>query len=72
MVNVRDVRWFESEGLGLYASFESEKVRFPQLGIGIGILRPGEPSEGPRSPLSGERDGSEVRREHRSRDVRSE
>jgi len=44
VVNVRDVRWFESEGLGLYASFESEKVRFSQIGIGIGILRPGEPN----------------------------
>ncbi len=30
--------------MGLYGVFESESVRFPQIGIGIGILRPGEPS----------------------------
>ena len=44
VVSVRDARWFESDGLGLYASFDSEKARFPELGVGIGILRPGEPN----------------------------
>lgn len=44
VVNVHDARWFESDGLGLYASFESENARFPGLGVGIGILRPGEPN----------------------------
>jgi uncharacterized cupin superfamily protein len=44
VVNVRDVRWFESEGLGRYVSFESENIRFAELGIGIGILQPGEPN----------------------------
>lgn len=44
VLNVRDTHWFESDGLGLYASFESESVRFPELGVGIGILRPGEPN----------------------------
>ena len=41
---MRDARWFESDGLGLYASFEGENARFAELGVGIGILRPGEPS----------------------------
>ena len=44
VVNARDTRWFESDGLGLYAVFESEDARFTELGIGLGILRPGEPS----------------------------
>jgi uncharacterized cupin superfamily protein len=44
VVNVRDTRWFESDGLGLYASFEGENARFSELGVGIGILRPGEPN----------------------------
>jgi len=33
-----------SDGLGFFAPFEGENVRFPQLGINLGILRPGEPS----------------------------
>jgi uncharacterized cupin superfamily protein len=44
VVNARDAQWFESQGLGLYASFEGENARFTELGIGIGILRPGEPN----------------------------
>ena len=44
VLNVRDARWFESAGLGLYASFEGENARFTELGIGVGILRPGEPN----------------------------
>ena len=44
VLNVRDARWFESDGLGLYTSFESENARFLELGVGIGILRPGEPN----------------------------
>lgn len=44
VLNVRDARWFESDGLGLYASFESQEARFEELGIGVGILRPGEPN----------------------------
>ena len=44
VLNVHDAPWFESERMGLYGVFESESVRFPQIGIGIGILRPGEPS----------------------------
>jgi len=44
VVNVRDMRWFESDGLDRYALFDSEEARFQQVGIGIGILRPGEPN----------------------------
>jgi uncharacterized cupin superfamily protein len=44
VLNVRDARWFEGDGLGRYASFDSGKARFAELGIGIGILRPGEPN----------------------------
>ena len=40
VLNVRDARWFESE-LDTYAQFESDEVRFDQVGIGIGILSPG-------------------------------
>ena len=43
VLNVRDARWFESE-LDTYAQFESDEVRFDQLGIGIGILSPGKAS----------------------------
>ena len=44
VLNVRDAPWFESERMGLYGVFESESVRFSQVGIGLGILRPGEPN----------------------------
>lgn len=44
VLSARDARWFETDGGGFYASFESENARFPELGIGVGILRPGEPS----------------------------
>jgi uncharacterized cupin superfamily protein len=43
VVNARDLRWFESE-LGLYTMFDSEEARFDQVGVNIGILRPGEPN----------------------------
>ena len=43
VLNAREARWFESE-LGFYVQFESESARFDQVGIGLGILRPGEPS----------------------------
>jgi glyoxylate utilization-related uncharacterized protein len=44
VVNARDARWFETDGCGFYASFEGENTRFTELGVGLGILRPGEPS----------------------------
>lgn len=44
VLNVRDSRWFESESLGAYTTFQSQDVRFPEIGVGIGILQPGEPN----------------------------
>ena len=44
VVNARDTQWFESDGLGFYAPFEGENATFGELGINLGILRPGEPS----------------------------
>jgi uncharacterized cupin superfamily protein len=43
VLNVRDARWFTSE-LDTYGQFESDEVRFDQVGIGIGILSPGKSS----------------------------
>jgi len=44
VLNARDAQWFESDGLGCYTQFEGKNARFPELGFGVGILRPGEPS----------------------------
>ena len=41
VLNVRDARWFDSD-LDTYAQFESDEVRFDEVGIGIGILSPGK------------------------------
>jgi uncharacterized cupin superfamily protein len=43
VVNARDVPWFDSD-LDVYAVLEPDDPRFDQLGIGLGILRPGRPS----------------------------
>jgi uncharacterized cupin superfamily protein len=44
VLNVRDACWFESDEMGTYGMFESESTRFDQVGVGIGILRPGQPN----------------------------
>ena len=44
VVNARELPWFETDGCGFYAVFEPEDVRFDQVGVGIGILGPGEPN----------------------------
>lgn len=44
VLNARDAQWFDSIELGLYTPFEGESARFTELGMNIGILRPGEPS----------------------------
>ena len=44
VLNTRETRWFDSGGLDRYALFDSEQARFDQVGIGVGILRPGEPN----------------------------
>jgi uncharacterized cupin superfamily protein len=41
VVNAREARWREWERLGTYCDFEGKR-RFPQLGINISILEPGE------------------------------
>jgi uncharacterized cupin superfamily protein len=41
VVNAREARWREWERLGVYCDFEGKK-RFPQLGINISVLEPGE------------------------------
>jgi uncharacterized cupin superfamily protein len=44
VLNMRDARWVQSDGLGIYVPFEGEDVRFEQLGINVSVLQPGEPS----------------------------
>lgn len=41
VVNARDIRWRDSGPLGVYCSFEGKR-RFPQLGININVLQPGQ------------------------------
>ena len=42
VLNAREARWFEGD-FGTYTRFEGEE-RFPQLGINIGVLAPGQPA----------------------------
>ncbi len=42
VLNARRARWLEG-AFGAYTRFEGE-VRFPQVGINIGVLAPGQPS----------------------------
>jgi uncharacterized cupin superfamily protein len=44
VVNLREARWTQSDGMGVYSSFDGEDARFQELGINVAILRPGEPS----------------------------
>jgi uncharacterized cupin superfamily protein len=44
VVNAKKLPWFETDGAGLYAVFEPEEAPFDQVGLGLGILRPGEPN----------------------------
>jgi uncharacterized cupin superfamily protein len=49
VVNVRDAQWLTSENgekqpSGSECSFESEKAEFPQFGIRLHVLEPGEPN----------------------------
>jgi uncharacterized cupin superfamily protein len=43
VLNGRDARWWQREGLGRWADLEGDGD-FPQLGMRIAVLQPGEPS----------------------------
>jgi uncharacterized cupin superfamily protein len=42
VLNAREARWLDGQ-FGAYTRFEGE-VRFPQIGINIGVLAPGQPA----------------------------
>jgi uncharacterized cupin superfamily protein len=44
VVNVRDAAWATSDDFGSATRFESSDASFPQLGINIRVLQPGEPN----------------------------
>jgi uncharacterized cupin superfamily protein len=44
VVNVRDAEWWTSQEFGSGCEFESEQSPFPQLGINLSVLEPGEPN----------------------------
>ena len=45
VVNTREALWWQSEKAGRYVRFEGkEAARFPEFGINIHVLAPGEPN----------------------------
>lgn len=44
VVNVRDAEWWTSETFGSGCGFESQDFQFPQLGINLSVMQPGEPN----------------------------
>jgi uncharacterized cupin superfamily protein len=42
VVNVRDAEWWTSKAFGSGCVFESRESEFPQLGINLSVLEPGE------------------------------
>jgi uncharacterized cupin superfamily protein len=42
VVNARETRWLGSDELGKFCHFEGD-VRFPELGINVTVLQPGQP-----------------------------
>ena len=44
VVNVRDARWLKLDTRGWRCDFESQEFTFPQLGIALHVLEPGEPA----------------------------
>jgi uncharacterized cupin superfamily protein len=44
VVNVRDAMWLTWDTRGSLCAFESLEFEFPQLGIGLHVLEPGEPA----------------------------
>jgi uncharacterized cupin superfamily protein len=43
VVNAREARWVENAAFGRWTTFEGD-VRFPELGINIGVAQPGQPA----------------------------
>lgn len=44
VVNVRDTAWLTSETFGSGCVFESREASFPQVGINVAVMLPGEPN----------------------------
>jgi uncharacterized cupin superfamily protein len=44
VVNVRDTAWIRSEEFGSGCVFESDKAWFPQFGINVSVMEPGQPN----------------------------
>ena len=44
VVNVRDVEWWTTKTFGSGCVFESGEFPFPQLGLALNVLEPGEPN----------------------------
>ena len=44
VVNVRDAEWLTSDTFGSGCGFESREFEFPQFGIRLHVLEPGEPN----------------------------
>ncbi len=44
VVNVRDAEWETSDTFGSGCGFESREISFPQIGINLSVLEPGQPS----------------------------
>ena len=42
VLNARDAQWIDRKGRGVYCDFEGE-LDFPQLGVNLQVLGPGEP-----------------------------
>jgi uncharacterized cupin superfamily protein len=43
VLNGRDARWVDGE-YGAYTQFQGEAARFPEVGVNIGVLQPGQPA----------------------------
>ncbi len=43
MLNAKEARWLDGD-FGAFTRFEGAKAKFPQLGINIGVLQPGQPA----------------------------
>jgi uncharacterized cupin superfamily protein len=43
VVNARESRWTDDDGMGVYTKFEGE-ARFPSFGVNLAVIKPGQPS----------------------------